>query len=116
MKNKGLDSFATKFGFENFEDMRKTEHDLVVALYRPQSEIRANNIDYCQVIEMSREEKVAMYMKLTKRELIEMLLQNQELLEQRINSYWPPRWYTTCVSGTTINSSGVETNKVPSTK
>lgn len=116
MKNKELDSFATKCGFENFEDMRKTEHDLVVALYRPQSEIRANNIDYCQVIEMSREEKVAMYMKLTKRELIEMLLQNQELLEQRINSDFPPRWYTTCVSGTTINSSGVETHKVPSTK
>jgi len=63
---------------------------------------------YYQVIEMSREEKVAMYMKLTKRELIEMLLLNQELLEQRINSDCSPRLYTTCVSGT-INSSGVGT-------
>jgi len=67
---------------------------------------------YCQVVEMSREEKIAMYMKLTKKELIEMLLQNQELLEQRINSDFPPRWYTTCVSGTTINSSGVGTKKI----
>jgi len=113
MKNKELDSFATKCGFENFEDMRKTEHDLVVALYRPQSEIRANNIDYCQVAEMTKEEKIAMYMKLTKRELIEMLLQNQELLEQRINSDIPPRWYTNMLfAGTTINSSGVGTKKI----
>ena len=67
---------------------------------------------YCQVIEMTKEEKVAMYMKLTKKELIEMLLQNQELLEQRINSDISPRWYTTCVSGTTINSSGVGTKKI----
>ena len=113
MKNKELDSFATKCGFENFEDMRKTEHDLVVALYRPQSEIRANNIDYCQVAEMTKEEKIAMYMKLTKRELIEMLLQNQEPLEQRINSDIPPRWYTNMLfAGTTINSFGVGTKKI----
>lgn len=49
---------------------------------------------YCQVIEMSREEKVAMYMKLTKKELIEMLLLNQELLEQQTGNNrndWPPQ-------------------------
>ena len=68
---------------------------------------------YCQVIEMTKEEKVAMYMKLTKKELIEMLLQNQELLEQRINSDIPPRWYTNMLfAGTTINSSGVGTKKI----
>ena len=71
------------------------------------------NIDYYQVVEMTKEEKIAMYMKLTKKELIEMLLLNQEILGQRIKSDFPPRWYTTCVSGTTINSSGVETkNKI----
>jgi len=70
-----------------------------------------NETFYHQVVDMTKEEKVAMYMKHTKRELIEMLLQNQELLEQRINSDFPPRWYTTCVSGTTINSSGVGTKK-----
>jgi hypothetical protein len=71
------------------------------------------NIDYYQVIEMTKEEKIAMYMKLTKKELIEMLLQNQELLEQRINSDIPPRWYTNMLfAGTTINSSGVGTKKI----
>ena len=35
---------------------------------------------YCQVVEMTREEKIAMYMKLTKRELIEMLIHCNELL------------------------------------
>lgn len=80
MKNKELDSFATKCGFENFEALRKAECDLGITLYIPQSEIRVNNIDYCQVAEMTREEKVTMYMKHTKRELIEMLLKNQEIL------------------------------------
>lgn len=36
-----------------------------------------------QVIEQTREEKVAMYMKLTKRELISMLMTNQEIVEAR---------------------------------
>jgi hypothetical protein len=50
---------------------------------------------YCQAVEMTREEKIAMYMRLTKMELIEMLLLNQELLTNQIghnNSYkhsWP---------------------------
>lgn len=34
-----------------------------------------------QTVEMTYEEKVKMYMKCTKRELIEMLLQNQALVE-----------------------------------
>ena len=36
-----------------------------------------------QVVKQTREEKVAMYMKLTKRELVELLLNNIELLQHR---------------------------------
>ena len=64
---------------------------------------------YCQVIEMTKEEKVAMYMKLTKKELIEMLLQNQELLTNQIrhnNSYkhsWPDPPSYESVASTSID-------------
>ena len=67
------------------------------------------NIDYYQVIEMTKEEKVAMYMKLTKKELIEMLLQNQELLTNQIrhnNSYkhsWPDPPSYESVASTSID-------------
>lgn len=40
--------------------------------------------NYYQVVDMTKEEKIAMYMKLTKRELIEMLLRNQEIIEKYI--------------------------------
>lgn len=36
-----------------------------------------------QVIQQTREERVAMYMKLSKRELIEMLLNNQNLVSHQ---------------------------------
>ncbi len=40
-----------------------------------------------QEVEQTREEKMAMYMKLTKRELVEMLIESDELLEEiTINS------------------------------
>ena len=60
------------------------------------------------VVEQTREEKIAMYMKLTKREIIEMLLNNQELLRpQRHDSFHvnvgPPvadlRYTTACPPG-----------------
>ena len=71
MKNKELDSFATECGFENYEAMCRAmdTYGLTIDVAETQQE----SLDYCQVVEMSREEKVAMYMKLTKRELIEML-------------------------------------------
>ena len=40
-----------------------------------------NDINYMQIVEQTHEEKVKMYMKCTKKELISMLLQNQMLLE-----------------------------------
>ena len=69
---------------------------------------------YCQVIEMSREEKVAMYMKLTKKELIEMLLLNQELLTNQIghnNAYkhsWPEPQSYEGVASTSIDLEEME--------
>lgn len=56
------------------------------------------NTNYIQVADMTKEEKIAMYMKCTKRELIEMLIENQELLMQAITrnynpvygNNWPP--------------------------
>ena len=38
------------------------------------------NTNYYQVVEQTKDEKVAMYMKLTKRELIEMVIHCNELL------------------------------------
>ena len=54
--------------------------------------------NYYQVVDMTKEEKIAMYMKCTKWGLIEMLLENQDLLMQSImrnynftdKSSWPP--------------------------
>ena len=45
---------------------------------------------YLQTVEMTHEEKVKMYMKLSKKEIIAMLLENQRIVE----SYRPePRTY-----------------------
>lgn len=45
-----------------------------------------------QVIEQTRDEKIAMYMKLTKREIIEMLLTNQEYVEAFKPNPGPRSW------------------------
>jgi hypothetical protein len=82
MKNKKFDIIAKKLGFENHEAMCRAmdTYGLTIDVAETQQE----SIDYCQVVEMSTEEKVAMLMKLTKRELIEMLLRNQEIIEKYI--------------------------------
>jgi hypothetical protein len=69
--------------------------------------------NYYQVVDMTKEEKIAMYMGCTKRELIEMLLENQELLMQSImrdNNFadkggWPPPYDETTNTGTKFTSS-----------
>lgn len=69
--------------------------------------------NYCQVVDMTKEEKIAMYMKCTKRDLIEMLLENQGLLMQSImrdNNFadkggWPPPYNETTNTGTKFTSS-----------
>jgi len=72
------------------------------------------NIDYYQVVEMTKEEKIAMYMRLTKKELIEMLLLNQELLTNQIrhnNSYkhsWPDPPSYESVASTSIDLEEME--------
>ena len=43
-----------------------------------------------QVKEMTREEKAEMYMKFTKRELVEMLITSNEMLEKYGITYVPP--------------------------
>lgn len=40
-----------------------------------------NNVIMMQIIEMTKEQKIEMYMKLSKHELIEMLIENQRILE-----------------------------------
>ena len=82
MKNKEFDIFAKELGFENYEAMCRAMD--VYGLTIDVAETQQGSLDYCQAVEMSTEEKVAMYMKLTKRELIEMLLQNQEIIEKHI--------------------------------
>ena len=82
MKNKEFDIFAKKLGFENYEAMYRAMDTYGITM--DVAETQQESLDYCQVVEMSREEKVAMYMKLSKRELIEMLLQNQEIVEKYI--------------------------------
>jgi hypothetical protein len=41
-------------------------------------------IQMIQIIEQTKEEEIAMYMKCTKKELISMLMENQRMLAQRI--------------------------------
>lgn len=82
MKNKEFDIFAKKHGFENQEAMCRAMD--TYGIISDIAETQQESLDYCQAVEMSTEEKVAMYMKLTKRELIEMLLQNQEIIEKYI--------------------------------
>lgn len=41
-----------------------------------------NTVNYFHVAEQTREEKIAMYEKLSKKELIAMLLENQRLVDQ----------------------------------
>jgi hypothetical protein len=43
--------------------------------------MKTTDANYYQVVSMSYEEKVAMYMKLKKRELVEMLIHCNELLD-----------------------------------
>jgi len=42
-----------------------------------------------QIVEMTDDEKMAMYMKLTKKELIEMLIQTNKHLENQMNLCFP---------------------------
>jgi hypothetical protein len=45
----------------------------------------ADTINYCQVIEMTDEEKLVMYMKCTKKQLAEMLIQCNKHLEMLLH-------------------------------
>lgn len=49
-----------------------------------------------QIVEQTREEKVAMYMKLPKKQIIEMLLENQRYVEMFRKK---GEMYTTCPHG-----------------
>jgi hypothetical protein len=48
--------------------------------------------NYIQVVEQTQEEKIAIYMKCSKKELIEMLLENQRL----VDLFRPRNSYETC--------------------
>lgn len=48
-----------------------------------------SNINYLQVVQQTREEKIKMYMKLTKKQLAEMLVNCNDMLDRL--SGWPPQ-------------------------
>lgn len=64
------------------------------------------NINYVSIPEMTREEKIEMFRKLTKRELIEMLMENQRMVQSlvvNLNPLMPipeiPSWSPTIWHG-----------------
>ena len=52
---------------------------------------RTSNSPMVQVIEQTREEKIAMYLKLTKQELAEMLTTANDAIGSGRLSAWPPK-------------------------